>query len=183
MERDCLEFYENLTSKDVLTSNFTFAAFFISTYEAIKTGICDKVKGLYCVETLQIKDGKFWAETTEKYKNEILDFVHTDKRKNTFKSSLLWLKEGGAIDDDEYIFLSDTARKTRDMYAHNLFDQLGEKIVKEDYRLFEKLLAINVKINKWWSVNIDGFPEGTQCCFDITIRTMFDTLFGDTYEV
>lgn len=104
MERDCLEFYENLTSKDVLTSNFTFAAFFISTYEAIKTGICDKVKGLYCVETLQIKDGKFWAETTEKYKNEILDFVHTDKRKNTFKSSLLWLKEGGAIDDDEYIF-------------------------------------------------------------------------------
>ena len=164
-----------------------FCSFFISTYEAIKASVCDKVKWLYCLKSCDIscniKDGKLCTKANEEYKKEILNRKFENGKSNTFKSSLMCLKEGGAIDEDEFEFISDTARNVRDEFAHGFFNQLGEDLIKKYGQSFVKMMTISEKINKWWGVNIEDFPEESECCFDIVTKELFEVLFGDAYEI
>ena len=53
------------------------------------------------------------------------------KKNNTIFASLLWLKDGGAIDDDDYDYITHIVKDKRNLYAHNLFEQLDKKFQKQ----------------------------------------------------
>lgn len=183
MDSELFEIFDNYTSKEILTSNLTFASFFIATYEAVKCNICDLIKNFYCIEAVQFLDGKIRSKSTDEYKKDILDIKPDGKKNNIFFASLLWLKDGGAINDDDYNYITDIVKSKRNLYAHNLFEQLGKKTSKKDYEILKNLLSINKKINKWWAINIEGFSEESESCFDILLEKIYDTLFGENNEI
>ena len=183
MSDEVLDIFENYTSKDILISNLTFASFFIAIYESVKCNICDKVKNFYGIETLRIENGKLSSNSTDEYKRDILDCKPDGKKNNTFFASLLWLKDGGAIDDDDYDYITHIVKDKRNLYAHNLFEQLDKKISKADFEILKNFLYISKKINKWWVINIEGLPEDAECVFDVLLKQMYNMLFGENYEI
>lgn len=172
------EIFESVTSKEILISNFLFASFYISVYEAIKNDICDKVKNFYCLENLRIKNGKIISKSTDDYKRDILDVMPDGKHNNTFFASLLWLKDGEALNNEEYDFIFKIVRNTRNNYTHNLFELLFQKpsIAKHDE--LKRFLFIYKKINIWWATNIDGFPKDSENCFNLALDAIYSTLFN-----
>lgn len=179
MQEKTYKIFENLFSKDILTSNLTFAAFYIAFYEAIKDNIVGNIKGLYCIDTVRFEDGKIKSDATDRYKNEILNRKPDGRNKDAFLSSLIWLKDGNAITDEEYDFIANTARQIRNDYAHRLFNILTEKITDIDFQNLKRLLEINRKINKWWTVEIEGFPEDSENMFDTVTEIIYSTLFNE----
>ena len=183
MNKEKLDIYHNLTSKDVLSSNFCFAGFFIATYEAIKNNICENIKTLYCVDSLYIRDGRIFSENNDDYKNEILNIKPDGKKNNTFFSSMLWLMDSGAIDRADYEFVTLTVVSKRNMYAHHSLELLCEKVSQSDCEILKRFLLIYRKINQWWGIEIEGNPEYAENCFVTLLVQTYNNLFGEIDEI
>lgn len=101
---------------------------------------------------------------------------------NFLFASLLWLKDGGALNDDEYDFIFKIVTSTRNDYTHNLFELLFQKESITKHEELKRFLFIYKKINKWWSTGIEGFPEDSENCFTLAVDAIYSTYLAITLE-
>jgi len=128
----------------ILRNRLIASALFIATYEMLKSSVVDKIRQFFCCgfdETGDLIDPKYEA-------------VVLRRHKKVTEASLLWLKEMGAVDDDDirsFRYLTDA----RNNLAHEMLALLsGQKEIDLNAH-FSTLIALLRKIDVWWVINLD----------------------------
>jgi len=113
-----MNWLENITDKDFLQDNMTFASLYIAVYENMIDYVASNIKFFLCDYAL--KDGKEVCRETEAYKVQIKNRIVDEKgNRNAIKASFLWLVDRGAITVSEYgRFLE--LKEIRNRYAHEM---------------------------------------------------------------
>ena len=74
--------------------------------------------------------------------------------KNPRDASFDWLKEMGAITDDDIVQFH-TVRKFRNRFAHEIIRMVAEEFPEDWAERFATLIALVDKIERWWIVNYE----------------------------
>lgn len=152
---DAKKFLEKISDEHTLRDNLSFISLYIALFENFADNIEERIKCFFCIETLKIENGKITAEENEKYRRVIKNRKVDDKgNKNILKSSMLWLKDNGAINDDDYNIFT-KAKEQRHLFAHELMACLFQGITEEEFKLFIELFALYKKIDMWWINEIE----------------------------
>jgi len=119
-------------------------ALFISAFEMFKRRVIEKPETFFT-------DGfdQNGLIVDERYKTDVLS-----KSKSRLYASLLWFKEMGAIDNAD-IQIFDTIRKHRNEVVHELMDFLSNAKRNLDPNIFQNLVALLAKVEKWWLINFE----------------------------
>lgn len=127
-----------------LKDNLIFSSLYIATYESFIDYIVEEVKFFF---NIGFSDGKYIF--SKSYNSDVLS-----KDKSLAKATLLWLKEMGAIEDEDIVTFN-KLRKYRNKLAHELMSLLFEGLPKELPEKFIDLIKLRTKIEKWWILNIE----------------------------
>lgn len=148
-----VDWLENITDKDILQDNLTFASLYIAVYEHMTDYVVSILKSFLC--DWGVKDGKEYYSETDIYKTEIKNRIVDDKgNKDITKSSFLWLIDNGAITQADYqIFLD--AKLLRNKYAHELTSVIYQGVDESEIKLFFGMFKVYQKISKWYFINIE----------------------------
>ncbi len=163
---------------DNLKGNLISCALYIALYESFKTNVIEKVKFFY---NTGFNGNEFIFSPS--YTTEVLS-----KDKNILRATLLWLKEREAVDETDLLEFK-KIKEYRNKLAHEMMTLLFEGTESLPDR-FSQLITIQIKIEKWWLLNIE-IP--TNHDFDgkeineadvitssqITTKLMLDILTGD----
>jgi hypothetical protein len=128
-----------------LKDNLMASSLYIALFESFKD---------YVVETLKMfyfrgyKDGKIILSAD--YGSEVEGF----SPKHPPMAALKWLEERGAIDADDLAHY-DRLRQFRNELVHKLLDRLFEGMPEDLPSNTVALLALRIKIEKWWILNIE----------------------------
>jgi hypothetical protein len=141
-----------------LKGNLMFSSLFIASFEAFKDYVVDEVKFFY---NNGFTDGEFTFSEDYNTKVKALD-------KSILKATLLWLKDLEAIDDND-IQTYDELRQYRNKLSHELMSLLFDGLPEELPEKFVQLIALRVKIEKWWIMNID-IPTNPDFDADIEVK-------------
>lgn len=137
---------ENFFDPLWIRESLTTGALYITAYEMLKDSILSRVRSLYV-------DG--FDETGEilspEYNKRVLS-----KCDNHLKASLLWLKEAGAIDQQDHQKI-DEVRKLRDEIAHGFPDLLVQAQFDKGKVLanLSSVVELLKKIETWWILNVE----------------------------
>lgn len=163
-----------------LKDNLMFSSLYIASFEAFKDYVVDEVKFFF---NTGFSEGEFTFSEEYISKVKALD-------KSILKATLLWLKDLEAIDEKD-IEVFEELRKYRNKLSHELMTLLFEGLPQELPEKFAQMIALRVKIEKWWILNIeiptnpdlDGNPEikeeDIMTSSQIFNRLVFDMLSGD----
>lgn len=163
-----------------LKGNLMFSSLYIASFESFKDYVVDEVKFFFYNG---FKDGEFTFSNEYNTKVKILD-------KSLLKATLLWLKDLEAIDEKD-IETYDELRQYRNKLSHELMTLLFEGLPQELPEKFAQLIALRVKIEKWWIMNIEiptnpDFDASTEVkeedimsSSQIFSQLIFDMLSGD----
>jgi len=163
-----------------LKGNLMFSSLYIASFEAFKDYVVDEVKFFF---NNGFKDGEFTFSNEYNTKVKILD-------KSLLKATLIWLKDLEAIDEKD-IETYDELRQYRNKLSHELMTLLFEGLPQELPEKFAQLIALRVKIEKWWIMNIEiptnpDFDASTRIkdedimtSSQIFNQLIFDMLSGD----
>lgn len=134
---------------DVVRARFVRSGLFLVAHEMLVSAIKDHLHDFFA-DTWTTKDG--W-KTSTKYREEVLS-LDPKKKNDPYRASVTWLRQNGAIDDyDEQTVRLLTDERNR--LAHELRNVIGGSNQHDFESLFPKLVALVVKIDKWWVVNVD----------------------------
>lgn len=61
----------NILDKETLQKNITVTSLFVLFFETLKDYAIDKLRDLYCVESVQFKNGKFIYQENDRYKSHV----------------------------------------------------------------------------------------------------------------
>lgn len=154
--------WEQFLNPEILKSNLILVSLFIAFFESLKDYLVEQPKSFFSVG-FSSEEGEI---ISPEYKEKVLSF----DRKNVVNASLLWFKNFEAIKEIDIIDFA-TLRKYRNKLAHELFDTLfeglEETIFKEN---FDKLMALRIKLEKWWTLNIEIPTSGEEYEKEITDR-------------
>lgn len=154
-EIDIKHIIENISDKEILKDNLSFFAFYIALYENFADMVEERIKGFFCNENKQRKDGTYKYIYSQKYKDAIVEKrVDEKENKDILKASMLWLKDQGAINDEDYSFFLQ-AKELRNMFAHQLIDVIFRGATEQEFRIFIDLFALYKKIDQWWINEIE----------------------------
>lgn len=145
-----------------LKENLMFSSLFIASFEAFKDYVVDEVKFFF---NSGFSNGEFTFSEEYNTKVKALD-------KSIQKATLLWLKDLDAIDNND-IQTFDDLRQYRNKLSHELMTLLFEGLPKELPEKFAQLIALRVKIEKWWIMNIE-IPTNSE--FDATTDVKEDDI-------
>ena len=149
-----MDWLNNITDKNILQDNLTFASLYIAVYEHMTDYVVSNLKSFLCDSV--IKDGKEYYFETDVYKNEIKNRIVDNKgNKDVTKSSFLWLVDNGAITQADYQCFID-AKLLRNKYAHELTSVIYQGIAETEIKLFFDMFEIYQKIGKWYFINIEA---------------------------
>lgn len=84
------------------------------------------------------------------YKSEVLSLS-----KSPFQASLLWFKGMDALEQEDLNTIGEI-RRHRNELTHNLVEFVSEADKNLEVRLFESLLHIFAKLEKWWFINFEA---------------------------
>lgn len=179
-----MEWLSNVTDKNILQDNLTFASLYIAVYEHMADYVVYNLKSFLC--DWGVKDGKEYYIETDIYKTEIKNRIVDDKgNKDTTKSSFLWLIDNGAITKEDYqIFLD--AKLLRNKYAHELTAVIYQGIDESEIKLFFDMFGVYQKISKWYFINVEAPIMGEELPDDIDlleVQTAANVMFGMMLEV
>lgn len=179
-----MEWLSNITDKNILQDNLTFASLYIAVYEHMTDYVVSNLKSFLC--DWGVKDGKEYYIETDTYKTEIKNRIVDDKgNKDTTKSSFLWLIDSGAITKEDYqIFLD--AKLLRNKYAHELTSVIYQGIDESEIKLFFDMFAVYQKISKWYFINVEAPIMGEELPDNIDlleVQTAANVMFGMILEV
>ena len=138
----------NILDEDNLKPNINFAAMFVLNFECLKDYIIDQIRDFYSDE-IDFEYGKILYHESKEYKDKvrILD-------KNIENASLKWLIEAGAITQEDFDYYQKIRRRRNDI-THEFLKNLIEGFSEEDIDLFNKIISIYTKIDKWWINEIE----------------------------
>lgn len=179
-----MEWLGNITDKNILQDNLTFASLYIAVYEHMTDYVVSNLKSFLC--DWGIKDGKEYYSETDVYKTEIKNRIVDDKgNKDITKSSFLWIIDNGAITKADYqIFLD--AKLPRNKYAHELTSVIYQGVDESEIKLFFDMFEVYQKISKWYFINIEAPIMGEDLPDDVDllqVQTAANVMFGMILEV
>ena len=179
-----MEWLSNITNKDLLQDNLTFASLYIAVYEHMTDYVVSNLKSFLC--DWGVKDGKEYYIETDIYKTEIKNRIVDDRgNKDITKSSFLWLIDNGAITQVDYqIFLD--SKLLRNKYAHELTSVIYQGVDESEIKLFFNMFEVYQKISKWYFINIEAPIMGEELPDDVDllqVQTAANIMFGMILEV
>ena len=136
--------WEKFLHPETLRGNLIGVALFISAFEMFKRHVIEKPETFF---TNGFDQNGLIID--ERYKTDVLS-----KAKSRLYASLLWFKEMGAINDVD-IQVFDTIRKHRNEVVHELMDFLSNAKRNLAPNIFQSLVALLAKIEKWWLINFE----------------------------
>ena len=138
------ESWERFLNPELLRPNLMVLSIYIATFEILKDSIIGRIRDFYWVGF----DEK--NETIDpRYQSEVLA-----KNKSAVYASLQWLKESGAINDDD-IATFDRVKQYRNDIAHKMFHMLSEGLPFGFEEQFGAMVALLNKIETWWIINVN----------------------------
>lgn len=179
-----MNWLENITDKDFLQDNMTFASLYIAVYENLIDYVASNIKFFLCDYAL--KDGKEVCRETEAYKVQIKNRIVDEKgNRNAIKAPFLWLVDRGAITVSEYgRFLE--LKEIRNRYAHEMVNVIYHGIDKVELGSLFDLLELYRKIGRWFFLNIEAVIMGEDLPEEADlekVRTGPDIMFGIILDV
>ena len=140
--------WNNILNEKNLKPNVNFAAMSVLNFECLKEYIVSQIKGFYS-DHISFEGEEMICHESEKYKVQVraLD-------KNIENTSLKWFIQSGAITQDD---LDDyqKIRKRRNDITHEFLKNLNDGFSDADRELFNKMVSIYTRIDKWWINEIE----------------------------
>lgn len=138
-----------LLDPQVLRSNLHAIGIYLVAFEILKSTVIDDPRGLFTMETEDDEDAP------DTYKKNVLS-----RDRSPFRASMLWFKEMGAINEDD-VATADEIRRHRNELAHEIPKFLTSVKSNLDVSLFDKILALMSKIDRWWirEIELDCNPD------------------------
>lgn len=137
-----------LLNPEVFKANLILCSLFIAYFENTIDYFIDQPKGFFTYG-YDIDKGEI---TDSGYKTKVLSL----DAKNPVNASLLWLKNLGAINDEDIETFS-MLRRFRNKLSHELLsillDEGLDTIVFSEN--LSKLFSLRIKIEKWWILNVE----------------------------
>ena len=138
------ESWEKFLNPETLRGNLIGIALFISAYEMFKDKVVEKP--VYFFSDTFDKDGPV---TGEEYRAEVLSLS-----KNRLEASLLWFQQMEALDQADMDSFH-RIRKHRNELTHEMVEFLSDSRKSLDVELFQSLIALLTKVEKWWFENFE----------------------------
>ena len=140
--------WKNILDENILKTNINFAAVFVMNYECLKEFVIEQVRDFYS-EHFYMDGDRIVCEESNTYKEKVraLD-------KNLENASLKWFMDAEAITQEDYDRYQ-IIRKKRNDITHKLLKKLNEGFSEEDVRLFEDMMRIYNKLDRWWINEIE----------------------------
>ena len=174
--------FNNIVDEDFLRDNLTFISLYIAVYENFADYVVSNIKSLLCEQLY--KNGEIVLKKTQIYRDEIKNRPVDDKNnRDITKASFLWLKDNGAISDDDYnTFLK--VKEIRNKYAHELTSILLSGVDgKAEIKTFFDMINLYKKITKWWYINVEAWLMGYQVNENDEIHNASNILFDIIIDV
>jgi hypothetical protein len=146
MANEAEDSWEKFLNPQTLRSNLIAASIFITSYEILKNSIIDQIKSFYTHGFDE--NGPIVSET---YEREVLPL---DGKRNVFRASVAWLKANDVINADDEKSIS-ALTEHRNQLAHQLPTFLAESGKDVEVARLEALIALVVKIDRWWIINVE----------------------------
>src|SRR5471032_1745762 len=144
---DTSEQWERFLNPDVVRPSLFLATMFITTFEILKDSIVDGIRDFY---TNGFDENG--PRVGPDYQSKVLS-----KNKSPLYASLKWLRESGAIDDED-LAAFEKLKETRNLLAHQLFAVVTGQVGSAHQAQFDSLVALLRKIGVWWVVNVEFQP-------------------------
>ena len=179
-DKDNIDKWLKFLDPENLKENLMFSSLYIASFEAFKDYVVDEVKFFF---NTGFSEDEFTFSEDYISKVKALD-------KSILKATLLWLKDLEAIDEKD-IEIFEELRQYRNKLSHELMTLLFEGLPQELPEKFAQMIALRIKIEKWWVMNIeiptnpdlDGNheikEEDIMTSSQIFNRLVFDMLSGD----
>lgn len=185
---DIIQGLKNISDREKLSFELSFIALFIAIYEYMIDDIEQNVKSFFCRGFEVDEDGKVIWNLSDEYKEKIKN-RRIDERgnKDELKATMLWLKEQGAITEDDYKLFLAIKLKRNDL-SHEMIRNIWDGLNDADATLLSSMIELNAKIDKWW-INEIEIPttgqfrpdeydpnevlSGTQLMFSMMINTLY----------
>ncbi|MFN6074196.1 MAG: hypothetical protein ACK46Y_01410 [Fluviicola sp.] len=139
-----IEKLSNFLNPEILKENLISLSLYVANFEALKAYIIEQPKSLF-----EIGFDENGILLDEKRYNEKVK----SKDENILKASLFWWIEQGALEQKDFIDFYNL-RSIRNSIVHEMFNHLFNGI-NEFTSSFEDLLEIKVKLDRWWTINIE----------------------------
>ncbi len=143
--KDNIDAWLKFIDPENLKDNLIFSSLYIASFEAFRDYVVEEVKFFF---NHGFDNGKFTFSEEYNTKVKALD------KKSILKATLLWLKELEAISDKD-IETFEELRQYRNKLSHELMHLLFEGLPEELPQKFTQLIALRVKIEKWWIMNME----------------------------
>lgn len=140
--------WKNLLDEDILKQNINFAAMFVLNYECLKDYVVNRIREFYA-DNLHLEENKIICKESEAYKEQVRTLGT-----NIEDASLRWFVQSEAITQLDYEDYN-KIRKRRNDIIHEFLKNLSVGFDNDDRDLFDKILAIYAKIDKWWINEIE----------------------------
>lgn len=151
-EENNTQSWKNILDKDILKGSINIISLFITVYELLEDTIISRPKDFYTI--IEFDEG-----ARKRYNDNVLSLYddsacpNINTRNKELVSSLIWFKNGGAIDDNDIIIFADS-RTLRNQVTHEMLYAIaegGEKLINQ----FALMYALFCKIEKWWILEIE----------------------------
>ncbi len=167
--------WDKFLNPDIFKNNLVASSLFIATYEVLRKSVVERIEDFYTNSFTKIGSG-----VSQDYQNKVLSL-----NKSPFMASQLWLKEMGAIDNDDMTLIHQI-HDHRNELAHDILDFLTQADVEVNIKLMAEIYRIVSKIERWWirevelpinpdydgvEVADDEITSGTMLCIQIMIQT------------
>ena len=143
-----MDYWNNILDEDNLKPNVNFAAMFVLNYECLKDFVVSQIRTFYS-DSFQFENDEIICRESQKYKEEVraLD-------KNIENASLKWFIHSNAITQEDFEMYQEI-RKRRNNIVHEFLKNLNNGFSENDIKLFNKMVSIYSKLDKWWINEID----------------------------
>jgi hypothetical protein len=145
MDEKVLKAWSDFLNPAVTRPRLIAASVYITAFEVLKDAVVSRLRNFY------------WTGFDEH--GEIIDSSYTTKvlsrNRSPVYASLDWLKESGAIaEDDMQAF--ERAKECRNRLAHGLLEVVASAGLPEDFEVrFEEMVALLNKIETWWLKEVE----------------------------
>jgi len=145
---------EKLSNQEIIKRNLIRSSLFLTAFELLKFAVEKRLKNFFCVG--QSMDKNFEYKNSQEYIKQILNrrIPELKNKTNVYYSSSLWLKENGAITQDDVEELQKIILH-RNKIGHELPTLLIDSDHEINLELFESIRKLLTKIEQWWIVEFE----------------------------
>ncbi len=145
MTSKAIRSWGDFLNPDVTRPRLIAASVFIAGFEALKESIVGRIRSFFWTGFDESGD-----KLDPKYESDVLS-----RNKSPVYASLEWLKERGAVDDQDLAAFG-RVKTCRNTLAHELLSALGSEGLPPDFEeRLKEMLEMLKKIEVWWIANVE----------------------------